>query len=123
MITKISSDNTCSKRFDSDLPQSSSIFSPTGDTSTESFKMVSNLEKSSDLLCVSPCVSPIEGTERYATHANIFFRYFEKFTPDKSIDSIDQMQKNAFGLIRKKTSDQTTNHPKKSKTKINNNCC
>ena len=77
--------------------------------------MVSDLEKSSDCLCVSPCVSPTEPTKVHATHTNNFFRYFEESTLEKSIDSIDQMQKNAFDVIGKRTSDQTTNHPKKSK--------
>ena len=65
---------TCSKRFDSDLIQSSPISSPTGDTTTESFKMVSDLDKSSDCLFVSPCVSPAEPTKKYAAHTNNFFR-------------------------------------------------
>ena len=126
--------NTCSKRFDSDLIESSPIPSPTGDTTAESFKMVSDLEKSSDYLFVSPCVSPTEPTKKYGAHAN-----FEESTPEKSVDIIDQMQKKGFHVIGKRTSDQTTNHPKKSKkrtsqmlgnyffnfrtkTKIHNNC-
>ena len=82
--------NTCSKWFDSDLIQSSPISSPTRDTTPESFKIVSDLEKSSDYLFVSPCVSPT--TKKYATHTNNFLRYFEE-SSEKSIDSIDQMLK------------------------------
>ena len=108
--------NTCSKRFDSDLIQSSQMFSPTRDTTPESFKIVSDLEKSSDYLFVSPCVSPTEPTKKYAAHTNNFLRYFEESTPEKSVDSIDQMQKKkGFDVIGKRTSDQTTNPPKKSK--------
>ena len=38
----------------------------------------------------------------HATHTNNFFRYLEESTPEKSIDSLDQMQKNAFDLIGKR---------------------
>ena len=62
---------------------------PTGDTNTESLKMISDLEKSSDYLYVSPSVSPTEPTEKYATHANNFLDYFEESNPEKSIDSTD----------------------------------
>ena len=72
------------------------------------------MEKSSDYLSVRT-------HKKYATHANNFFHYFEESNPEKSIDSIDQMQKNAFDLIRKRTSDQTTNHPKKSKKRTSQN--
>ena len=83
--------NTCSKRFDSDLIQSSPISSSTEYTTTESFKIVSDLEKSRDYLFVSPCVSPTKPTKKYGAHTN-----FEESTPEKSVDSIDQMQKKGF---------------------------
>ena len=85
--------NTCSKWFDSDLIKSSPISSPTRDTIPESFKIVSDLEKSSDYLFVGPCGSLTEPTKKYAAHTNNFLRYFEESTPEKSVDSIDQMQK------------------------------
>ena len=85
--------NTCLKRFDWDLLQSSPMSSPNGNTNTESLKIVSDFEKSSDYLFLSPSVSPTERTTTYATHANSFFHYFEESNPEKSIDSIDQMQK------------------------------
>ena len=113
--TSQNKNNTCSNQFDSDLMLSLPISSPTWATTTESSKMVSELEKSSDYLCVSPCVSPTEPTKMHATHTNSFFCYFEESTPEKNIVSIDQIQRNAFDVIGKRTSDQTTNYPKKSK--------
>ena len=94
--------------------QPSPMSSPTGDTNTESLKMVLTWRKAVTIYLSEP-------TKSMPHMLTIFSTILRSLIRKKASTALIKCKKNAFDLIRKRTSDQTTNHPKKSKKRTSQN--